>query len=808
MTADNKKIIVRELVLAALLHDIGKTFIDDNRNLHVYDEKNDKEKVEKIKKILNELGINNVDLIYYSVLYHHDEEKAKHSPPLRIIRKADELSSEIRIEYEENEEEKRREKNWKIKLVYPFSLFKLNSKKLAYLNNLYGLIDLKEKMKKNPLVEEEDELPTLSDYREEWKSKYQEKFKEELKKALKIRDPDLVLAIFYKYLYFYPETSKNNAINLFSFAFHSKIVAMLTDLLYKIKEENKKIYIVRVEVVGTHQFILSNLKRKREYEEEMNYLKRINASSIFIDTLTAIVTKIILKLANSYNTNILFLSGSESKIVVGLDENTKKKIEEIIEKINEKLFELTLGNLYLILDFEEVPSDEEKIIENLVNVAFNNEEEIKKIEEVKILTKIKLLKKSKLDKWDDEKKREYSDFLNGLISLFSDKNVSLILGEDLNDIIFRHFNQDVKNIISDLSIIPFELILNNYNLEEIIKVIEEKDKIFIYLRSGRVTGKSFEDFENVKRTNNVCAIKIDGDKVGDLFSKLLKEYLQKDIKNYKNIDENFVEMIKKYGPLILLRVSDLLSFMFKYLTLRLAENFTDESERFVSVIYNSGDELSAVGDLESIINFYREFLELKEKFLLNILKTSSAIIYTHYKHPFYFVYRSLSENVEIAKKNKPIQNLEEYKRKEDLESYFQLKDSLYFAGAEIVLEGFEKDNFFERIKELKEIANERNGLGRSRIANMIELINRSIDEIKKKKVRSLIFLIYYIARSKVKKNNIEEVPKVLRDFLEDIKNNFLITNYEEKMKKIENVLKYWMAILGYVYTITRNLEKR
>jgi len=318
------------------------------------------------------------------------------------------------------------------------------------------------------------------------------------------------------------------------------------------------------------------------------------------------------------------------------------------------------------------------------------------------------------------------------------------------------------------------------------------------LRGGRVKGKSIEEFERVERTKTVAAIKIDGDKVGDLFGKLFKDYLMK--------NSSILNIKKEYAPLILLRISDILSFMFKYVIIELA-GFKTKEESLVSIIYNSGDELAAIGDLQSIIEFYKEFLDIKRLLLLDILKTSSTIMYTHYKYPLYFIYRSVSEGVEKAKKNKPYQKLEKYKNNPILENYLELEDSLYFAGANIVLDNEKKKTLFNHLEELYNMCiSSKDGIPRSRIANMIELLNRSLLELEKKKMKSIIYLVYYIARTRIKKDDKEELPQVFIDFLYDIKEKVTIAYNTEKLEEIKNTIRYWIAVLDCIYTITREVD--
>jgi len=807
MTQSNRN-IYRDLIIGALLHDIGKVFISDesNHNLHVYNL--DDEKRKELEDLLTNLGLNENDIIYHAILYHHKIDESAYKKLLSYISVADNIASDVRSE--ENED---KELEWKLKIVYPLALF-LKDRKKMYIKNLYGIIDLKKKIEEylnnksqfDFLVEEND-LPELPEYRNVWKEEYQEKLKEELREALKIRDPDLILAILYKYLYFYPEVSSPNTTNYFSLAFHLKTTAMLTDLLYKRKEENKDLYLISIETVGTHQFILFTLKKKKEFEEESEYLKKINATSEFIDILTALITKIILKLTNSYNTNIIFLSGSEAKIVVGLNRNDKEKIEQIIKKLNKILFEFTLGNLYLIVDFKRLDfSNDVDILNNLVNLAFGNNNNLKELEEKKIKKRIELVSEWENTYLKNERElgkylNEYIKLLKSIIKLLGEPEKDILLGrEDIIEEMLRDINSidnnsnDLKEIISNIVIVSFESIIED-RWQEILKGYEDRDKIFIYLRGGRVKGKPIDEFERIGKTKTIAAIKIDGDKVGDLFGKLFKEYLYRNSK-ILNINE-------KYAPLILLRVSDILSFMFKYAIIELA-SFKTKEESFVSIIYNSGDELAAIGDLQSIMEFYREFLDIKRLLLLDILKTSSALIYTHYKYPLYFIYKAVSEGVEKAKKNKPYQKLEKYKNNPTLENYLDLEDSLYLAGTNIALGEERKKTLFNHLQELynKYLSSEES-IPRSRIANMIELLNRSILELEKKKMKSIIYLVYYIARTRVKKDNNKELPQVFVDLLYDIKEKVTITDDPRKIEEIKNTIKYWIAVLDYIYTITR-----
>jgi len=786
----------KDFILGALLHDIGKAIINnrDLRNLHIYDPDGDKEKIEELQK---KLDINKEDFTWYAIVYHHSLKKLPNSENcpsgcsedykelLEIIKKADNEASELRLE----EEEGGKKQNWQVKTIYPWSLLAESILKNSILyTKIYGLLDLdKEIFTKDPL--------SLEEYRKKWVKNYQDEFLKELKKALKLKDPDLILAILYKWLYFYPEASGYRDVNLFSLAFHLKTTAMLADLYYKSKKRGKTVYVVFIDLVGTHNTIVSYLRKKKEFDEEGGYLKKVNYLSRFIDALTALTVRKILGLADSYTTNILYLSGSSAKIVVALDKEQKKRIEDEIHELNKKLFELTLGNSFILVHFEEVKN--EKLLEGIVQTAFLNKDVEKNMEKerFKKIGEFAETLSAGRDTEDIYKKiRDFEDKLRNLLEkskIFTLKDLGL--GEE------------------EIAAIPFEFILNREEYADKQQLVFSRiEKIFIYLESGRLRRVSIDDIENIKRTRRIGFLKIDGDLIGTLFSQIFPHVL---LKVFEDIlkGEKKEEQSKRENILLLLilRLSELLSFMFKYEILKIVKDLNEQSriikdknkyEKAILVVYNSGDELLTIGDIELLLEFYKKFLEKKEKLLLNVIKTSAAFIYTHYKSPFNFAYQKIKDLPEEIKKTKKSYNeikriVKEKKEKpyeEAFRSYLKMEDGILFLESKIL---FKERGEFNRIVETidvlkKKVVNKE--LARSRIVNMELIIEKAIEELEKDRAASIIYLVYYATK--------EDSKGVFQELIKDIKQKFSLNN----KKEAKNILYYWLSILDFVKTITRD----
>ena len=790
--------IVKKIVLGALLHDIGKAIIEDNHNLHIYDAEKEREKAEKlIEEILDLENSKDLDdykeFIKHSILYHHFTGKSAYKRLLDYIRIADEQASSIRIEDENIE------KSNEIHIIYPWSILTEETK---YIGKLYGLIDLQ-----NISIQDEEkikeflkEIPlTLREYREKWVNEYQEKFILELKKAINTKNPDIILAVLYKYLYFYPEDAGYNKVNLFSLAFHLKTTAMLADLHYKVNEEKKKVYLVDIDIVGTHNTILAFLRKKKELEEDGEYLKKVNYLSRFIDILTAYITRKILQEANSYTTNILFLSGSRAKLVVALDDNQKKKIEDFINKINKKIFISTLGNLFVVIDFREIDYDRDKLLENIVNKAFEHSDklEIQKIEKMKELSIF--LYDSLFEEIGEGIKSiasEYKNFYEEIRNKLEEKNI--ISASDL----------PVEDDDENLKIIPFEYLLNEEKNMNIIYLLQDDSCIFIYLETGRLKA-SIEDISNIKDvTKKVGYLKIDGDKVGDLFGIIFKEAISEKIGELINILDNTNKI--NLQKLLILRLSELLSFMFKYMILKEAHKLNEDNKeknnkyiKAISVVYNSGDELLAIGDIELLLEFYKIFLKGKEKLLLNVIKTSAAFLYTHYKHPFNFAYdkiRELPDEIKIEKKEYKLveENLKNGKIKNAFHEYLKMRDGILFLKGKIIGDINYIISTLNKIYELKKLV-DGGKLHRVRLVNIQILLYRSIEEINNNKIASLIYLVYYARKDEDDDNkNIKIFDELIKELKEKLNPQY------DKKDEIIKYIEIWISLLDFVKVCTRS----
>jgi len=777
----------RDFIIGALLHDIGKAIIENGHNLHVYDYEKHQNRADRLKEILN---LSENDIIWHSIVYHHFPEKSAYKDYLEIIKKADQEASELRLEKEARSGEK------KIKIIHPWSIISGDIKYIW----AYSLLDLKD----DKILLTKEDIP-LDEYRRMWVDKYQPMFLEELKKALNSKSPDTILAVLYKWLYFFPETSESSNINLLSLAFHLKTTAMLVDLYYKKEKEGKKVYVISIDFVGTHNTILSFLRKKKEFiEEEGGYLRKVNYLSRFIDAFVAYVTRRILSIANSYTTNILYISGSSAKVVVAIDSKQEKLIKEEIEKINKKLFSLTLGNSFILLHFEKVEDNlNGGLLKSIVKAAFLNEEVEYKIEE----EKIEWLNKLSKDYYEKNVYEVYYDKIKEFLKTIEQilENIKVILLKDL------YFEEEEPLVV------PFEYLLeiDNYRDKEGL-IFSPIEKIFIYLESGRLRGTSIEDIEDISRIKKVGFLKIDGDMVGKLFTEifpyLIPDLIQRLINsvNLRNVDIN-----RNIYSLLILKLSESLSFMFKYKVLLIAKRLNDINKKndnkyykAISVVYNSGDELLAIGDIELLLEFYKDFLKEKEKLLENLIKTSAAFIYIHYKSPFNFAYQEIKElpdNVKsekvqyrkIKELNRDLWNISNEKEKLEirykiLDMYKNMEDGILFLKGKILFRNLsEFERKYHLIKKIIDSVKKRY-LHRTRVANIEILLERSIEELDRSKVSSIIYLVYYVTKE-------SESKELLKDLIEDIKNNFKLGD----IKKTKDSLYYWLSILDYVKSVTR-----
>ncbi len=803
----------KDLILGALLHDIGKALVDfrvqNYTDFHLHPNDNFDRLIWKLENIWRVLKNNDIidPFIVKCILFHHwlnqsinfvanlingtnisnDEKnlllsyfkeiKPDEKELLEIISKVDKvISDETREESSGNN----------VKIIYPWSIFK--KEKYSY---MYGLKDiLNTRFKDIPI--------DMNEYRKEWLKKYQKDFLKELKLAYKLKNPNVILLVLYKYLFFFPESLKD--LNEVSLAHHLKYTALLADLYYKEVKEGKNTYLIIIDIVGTHKFINSLLRDKKEIGERGKYLQKINAGSRFVEILTALVIAKVLEKSKSYITNIINLSTNGAVLLVALSKEEKEKIEEWVKDLNNVLLKLTLGQLYVSIYFESIKEKLGTTIEKIINEGRvgkliewlfkdRNKELSERKEKLEDL-EFKYLDKEKLILDIERAKNDYEQFIDQLLRIlgrwiYRDKPITKI-SKELFDVLFLGKLEEIP----DFEIVSWEIILD----EGIEKVNIEKEIVVpLFLRNGRETkelrdivikkldelnipedikrevkeyGISFDVLKSARDFRRIGILKIDGDKVGKLFSEWLKDELTK----------------KEYSLIVLAYLSEILQFAFKYVTLDIAEKINRnniDSLAFVFVVYSSGDELTVVGDIEELLEYYREFIKKKKKILFDIIKTSAAFAYVHYKHPFRFVYEKMNELVEKAKENKDV---------ETFEIYLSLTDTINIQ--EKVTLGCCFETWLSRTYSYVKLIEDRK-LPRTRITNMEMIIERILEELKKDKASSVIYLVYYASK---------DYEEYFKDLLNEIKKKFSLENKEETME----MLNYWLSIFDYVKTVTRS----
>ena len=346
----------QKIVLGALFHDIGKVVqrADENPAKKTHQEfgKDWLEKHLSSKRYLADFS-----------LYHHTKTRRPELDvcstgrnDLFLVAKADNLSSE------EREEEASKLFTQKASLKSVFSSINLENtpkpspKYYPAVSLCEGIVYVKEKLE----LEKKDYKRLLEDF-------------EKTLKGTEIT-PDLSLALLEQFFSFVPAyTAKIHKgseeeftdISLFD---HLKTTAAIAVSCYnylvenynnisfseiphsKIKDESEQKYmLIGVDISGIQDFIYTISSK--------GALKLLRARSFYIEILLEFVAMNILEKLNLFRTNLLFIGGGNFLILSQATEKAKATVKEIINDINEWLWDEHQGRLWLVCGFVEFEGD-------------------------------------------------------------------------------------------------------------------------------------------------------------------------------------------------------------------------------------------------------------------------------------------------------------------------------------------------------------------------------------------------------------------------------------------------------------------
>ncbi|RLC37244.1 type III-A CRISPR-associated protein Cas10/Csm1 [candidate division Kazan bacterium] len=333
----------KELVLGALLHDIGKlTYLLNEKPItHQKSGSIFFFNLFKNYKIIGE----GLGAIKQRILMHHD--KTTH-PLSTIIKEADRLSAGERADYDGEEDNTQSSRKRKKALMIPvFTEINLgkNNAKMKWIK-LTTIKDY-ELTKKEPesLIKDYAEIKSIleKDIRETAKIEDFKKFVDTLNYIL-MKNLRLVPSATY---YSKPDISLYD---------HLKTTAAIALCLYRTQhmKTDERFLLIGGDVSGIQDFIFYSF---RTSESDEHAAKRLRGRSIFINLLVDAVAAYIKDSLNLYEFNILWASGGNFVILAPNTEENIKSLEKIRVNVNRHLFN-KYGNIYVNISWVRGKKDD------------------------------------------------------------------------------------------------------------------------------------------------------------------------------------------------------------------------------------------------------------------------------------------------------------------------------------------------------------------------------------------------------------------------------------------------------------------
>jgi len=331
----------KELVLGALLHDIGKlTYLTEKpRNKH---QDSGSEFVYNLFKN-SKLNSDILRMIKHIIKTHHDSTTDHEL--VKILRLADHISSNEREEYEEQEDYgHEREKTLMVPI---FTEVKLDTPHIKEQKIKLATI------KDYELTEEEPEN-LIKDYKE-----IKSVLEKDIREIAKIEDfkkfVDTLNYVLMKNLRLVPSATYYSKPDI-SLYDHLKTTAAIALCLYRTQnmKTDDRFLLIGGDVSGIQDFIFYSF---RSSESDEHAAKRLRGRSIFINLLVDAVAAYIKDSLNLYEFNILWASGGNFVILAPNTEENIKSLEKIRVNVNRHLFN-KYGNIYVNISWVRGKKDD------------------------------------------------------------------------------------------------------------------------------------------------------------------------------------------------------------------------------------------------------------------------------------------------------------------------------------------------------------------------------------------------------------------------------------------------------------------
>ncbi|MCW1300802.1 MAG: type III-A CRISPR-associated protein Cas10/Csm1 [Candidatus Parvarchaeota archaeon] len=758
------------IVVSALLHDLGKFYM----RTHSVEECLGKKTGEKLthEELLNrvkgKVGLNIGEGLSINI---KDE----------YVKLGDWISAQEREEYEREISREEIKDVREKPLISIFSLVTLNKNETMEMGLKHKNLSL--------------ELPREDNFVfDGFKEELYDGFKTEFEKISKCTEKEKrreyikkILSLMKKYLITIPSASyyAKPTIDLYH---HSKSSAAIALCLYRyFKNDNKskeelieviKKYFERKKSVNEEELdkLYEEMKRDPTYTKKCFLLvkgdmsgiqdfististdkamKTLKGRSFYLSTLNKLIALKLLEKLDLPETNLIYSSGGTFELICDNSKSNKEKINEFIQEVNRKLFDLFRIKIFIAIGYKEMsPLDfDSKIFKDFI--SGNEEEWIMVSDKLRkfdfILEKKGFeIEKAGIDecsicKAEIEEKKENCDLCEKFIDLRDyikkcqiNKRIKSLKGykdiflfDDIDELIYAEHSY-LNKIEGIFDIFPTGLVLEENNnvkeLDEIVKISGSEEK------------------------KKIAALKFDLDNLGEIFKNGLGESLT----------------LSTYS-----RLSFYISLFFEGIINTIWENKYKDK---VILIYSGGDDGFVVGECFAVLDFAKDLYNYFKIFVGKHQDFNISAAYGVYdvKYPIKKIFENLEDQLKKAKE-------------EDKE-----KNKICLNGEVLRWNYF--DNFTESIFEGKYEEPGIEDLEKNDFEFMVKLTNYFLKLIKEEKMSSvMLHRIIEMSSNTIEKLNTNIENKKKEKIVPNVygMRYLLVRNIKEDKKVCEKLYKLW-----------------
>ena len=652
----------KEIVIAALLHDIGKLI-----------QRADNEKTYHGEIGRNYLKTKNFDEEILEAVYCHHSSKLKNKSSFKnelltyLVYQADNISAEHdrRNNIDDTENENKWDSNSALKTVFSY-LNGVTDEQYAYpARDLNPENKILYPLKKQEIFASQDKYQALKRI-----------IDDNLDKDITPNSLLELLESIMTYITSSTNSEENLDISLFD---HSKITAAIASCLYQYFEENnisdykkelvtnydkeKKYYrLVSGDISGIQDFIYTISSK--------GALKSLRARSFYLEIMLEHIVDEILEANNLYRCNLLYTGGGHFYMLLPNTEKVQKCLKKAQEKINDWFVNEFVNSLYIAIASVEASSNDLKNTKNIFREVSRKLSKNKLSRYTKIQLKTLLTPTKNVSAREciicktSTKETSEKDFIDSKLEVCDTCYNLFKIGEIL-------VKEDIKILISNTKQHNSLKMPSLNNSEKYMQVttnsIDNKtDRVYVI--NDRQIGTKYATKLFV---GNYCTK--NNDKTAD-FNELLQcnkginrlAVLRCDV---DNLGQTFVNGLPdEYSTISrTTSLSRQLSLFFKFYINNICkskisgeadeemQNFSlDDSdatlEKNISIVYSGGDDVFVVGAWLDVMNFAFDLRECFKKYTCNKLAFSAGIGFFSAGYPISQMASQTGELEDIAKK--------------------------------------------------------------------------------------------------------------------------------------------------------------